>query len=92
MDFIEKLGDTISAKGKEVAEKAKETAEILALKGQISTCEEVIRKNYVEIGKMYFEQYGEIPEEPFEKQCRAIHNAMNGVKELQDRINELKGL
>ena len=50
MDFIEKLGDTISSKGKEVAEKAKETAEILALKGQISTCEEVIRKNYVEIG------------------------------------------
>ena len=68
MDFIEKLGDTISSKGKEVAEKAKETAEILALKGQISTCEEVIRKNYVEIGKMYFEQYGEMPEEPFEKQ------------------------
>ncbi|MCI8462433.1 MAG: hypothetical protein HFG25_05750 [Lachnospiraceae bacterium] len=92
MDFIEKLGDTISSKGKEVAEKAKETAEILALKGQISTCEEVIRKNYVEIGKMYFEQYGEMPEEPFEKQCRAIHNAMNGVKELQERINELKGL
>lgn len=92
MDFIEKLGDTISSKGKEVAEKAKETAEILALKGQISTCEEVIRKNYVEIGKMYFEQYGEMPGEPFEKQCRAIHNAMNGVKELQERINELKGL
>ena len=92
MDFIEKLGDTISSKGKEVAEKAKETAEILALKGQISTCEEVIRKNYVEIGKMYFEQYGEMPEEPFEKQCRAIHNAMNGVKELQERINELEGL
>ena len=92
MDFIEKLGDTISSKGKEVAEKAKETAEILALKGQISTCEEVIRKNYVEIGKMYFEQYGEMPEEPFEKQCRAIHKAMNGVKELQERINELKGL
>ena len=86
------MGDTISSKGKEVAEKAKETAEILALKGQISTCEEVIRKNYVEIGKMYFEQYGEMPEEPFEKQCRAIHNAMNGVKELQERINELKGL
>lgn len=92
MDFIEKLGDTISAKGKEVADKAKETAEILTLKGQISTCEEVIRKNYVELGKIYFEQYGYMPEEPFEKQCKAIHNAMNGVKELRERINELKGL
>ena len=39
MDFFEKLGDTISAKGKEVADKAKDQAEILSLKGQISTCE-----------------------------------------------------
>ena len=92
MDFFEKLGDSISAKGKEVADKAKDIAEILRLKSQISTCEEVIKKNYLEIGRLFFEQYGEEPEAPFEKQCDAIRNARNGVKELQEKINELRGL
>lgn len=92
MDFFEKLGDTISAKGKEVADKARDTADILSLKGQISTCEEVIKKNYMEIGKLFYEQYGEDPDAPFEKQRRAIKNARVGVRELQAKIDQLKGL
>lgn len=92
MDFIEKLGDTITMKGKEVADKAKELAEIANLKGQIATCEEVIKKNYMEIGKIYYEHYAKMPEEPFEKQCRAIRNAQMGIDDLQQKINELKGI
>ena len=48
MDFFEKLGDTITTKGKEVTGKAKDLAEIANLKGQIGTCEDVIKKNYIE--------------------------------------------
>lgn len=92
MDFIEKLGDTIAEKGKEAADKAKELAEIANLKSQISTCEEIIKKNYMEIGKLYYEEYSNMPEAPFEKQCRAIRNAKNGVEELQEKIREIKGL
>lgn len=92
MEFFEKLGDTISAKGKEVADKAKDTAEILSLKSQISTCEEVIKKNYLEIGRLFYEQYGENPDAPFEKQRNAIKNARVGVSELQAKIDQLKGL
>lgn len=92
MDILNKLGDTITAKGREVADKAKETAEIVSLRSQISTCEEVIRKNYMEIGKRYFEQYGDIPEEGFQKQCSAVKNAQNGIKELREKISELKGV
>lgn len=92
MDFIEKIGDTIAAKGKEATEKAKELAEIASLKSQIGTCEDIIKKNYLEIGKIYFEQYGDMPEAPFEKQCRAIHNAKRGVEDLQEKINQRKGL
>ena len=92
MEFFEKLGDTISSKGKEVADKAKDTAEILSLRSQISTCEEVIKKNYLEIGRLFSEQYGKEPEAPFEKQCKAISNARVGVKELQAKIDQLKGL
>ena len=92
MDFLEKIGDTISAKGKEAADKAKELAEIANLRSQIATCEEVIKKNYMEIGKLYYELYGDMSEENFAKQCRAISNARRGVDELQQRINEIKGL
>lgn len=92
MDFLEKLGDTITTKGKEAVDKANEVGEIINLKSQISTCEEVIRKKYMEIGKIYFEQYGDMPEEPFEKQCRAIHNAKNGIADLQEKIKEVKGV
>lgn len=92
MEFFEKLGDTIFAKGKEVADKAKDTAEILSLKSQISTCEEVIKKNYLEIGRLFYEQYGENPDAPFKKQRNAIKNARVGVSELQAKIDQLKGL
>ena len=40
MDIIEKIGDTITEKGKVAADKAKELAAIANLKSQISTCEE----------------------------------------------------
>ena len=92
VDFIEKIGDTITAKGKEAADKARELAEIAGLKSQISTCEEVMKKNYLEIGKLYYEQYGENSEQLFEKQCRSIKNVKNGIEELQKKVNELKGL
>lgn len=92
MDFFEKIGDTVSAKGKEAADKAKDFAEIVSLKSQISTCEEVMKKNYLEIGRLYYEQYADVPDAPFEKQCRAIKNAQNGVEELQQKIKEIKGI
>lgn len=92
MDFFEKIGDTISAKGKEAAGKAKEMAEVANLKSQIAACEEVIKKNYTEIGRLYMEQYQDDPDAPFEKQRTAILNAQNGIRDLQRKINEIKGL
>ena len=86
MDIIEKIGDTITEKGKVAADKAKELAAIANLKSQISTCEEVMKKNYLEIGKIYFE----MPEPPFEKQCEAIKNSQRAIADLQEKIDQLK--
>ena len=92
MDLFEKIGDTITTKGQEAVDKAKEIAEIANLRSQIATCEEVIKKNYLEIGKLYYELYGDMEEETFAKQCGAIKNARHGVDELQQKINDIKGL
>ena len=44
---------------KQVKNKAKEVADIASLKAQVTTCDEVIRKNYIAIGKAYYEKYKE---------------------------------
>lgn len=92
MDFFEKLGDTIAAKGKEVTGKAKDLAEIANLKSQISTCEDVIRKNYIEIGKLYYEKHEHEPEEEYDEFCRAIRNAKTGIEDLEERMKKVKGI
>lgn len=92
MDIFDKVGDVIAEAGEKIAGKAKEAAELVSLKSQITTCEEVIRKNYAEIGKLYYEKYRENPNELFEKQCRAIGNAQDGVAKLRERIDEIKGM
>ncbi|MDE6015120.1 MAG: hypothetical protein K2H41_05470 [Acetatifactor sp.] len=92
MDLFEKIGDTIATKGKEVSGKAKDMAEIASLKSQIATCEEVIKKNYLEIGRLFMEQYKDAEDTPFEKQRTAILNAQAGVEDLQRKIRQIKGL
>ncbi len=92
MEFWEKLGESITTKSKEAADKAKDMAQIASLKSQIATCEEVIKKNYMEIGRLFMEQYKDVEDAPFEKQRTAIMNARDGVEDLQRRIREIKGL
>lgn len=92
MEFLEKVGETITTKGRDVAEKAKDMAEIVSLKNQINVCEEVIRKNYIEIGKLYYEEHIECENSAYERQCSAIKNAENGIKELEAKIREIKGV
>ena len=92
MNFFEKVGETVTSKGKEVADKAKDMAEIAGLRSQINTCEEVIRKNYTEIGRLYYEQSGEAEYNDFPEQCLAITNARSGIRALEEKIREIKGV
>lgn len=93
MDFFGKLEDTITTKGQAVVDKAKEWKTIAELRSQISVCEEVIRKNYLEIGQKVYEQRKEsftVDETTFEKQFRSIENARRGREELKRKMEEVK--
>lgn len=92
MDFFEKVGETITSRGKDVADKARELAEIASLRSQIGTCEEVVKKNYMEIGKLYYEQFKDSDSCDFMEQCTAITNARNGVSALEEKIRNIKGI
>lgn len=90
MDIWDKASKIMTAVGRNVSDKAGKAKETARLKSQVRTCENIIEKNYLEIGKSYFEKYGESPDPDFEKACRSIKNAKHGVRELNKRINEQK--
>ena len=46
----------------------------------------------MEIGKKYYESNAESPESEYEQQCIAIRNAQKGIKELEEKIHEIKGI
>lgn len=90
MEFFENLGDRIYDKGKSVAGKAKVMSEVAGLKSRISTEEDVIKKNYMEIGRLYYEQCGSAPDAAFAQQCRAINEAKDEIAKLEEKIKTLK--
>lgn len=90
MELFDKITGTIANQGQKAMDKAKEVAEIAKMKGQIASCEEVITKNYEEIGKMVYEGT-EVSADTFEKQFAAITNAKAGIEDLKKKISELKG-
>ena len=90
MEMFEKLGETIKQKSKIAADKAKEVAGIAQLKIQISTQEDLIKKNYQEIGKRYFDLYKDMPEDPFMKECDDIKAAQKEIEKLQEQMDLLK--
>jgi len=92
MAFWENLGETISTKGKEVADKARVMSDIAGLKGQITTCKNVVAKNYKEIGKAYYEAHKDDVDSEFAERIEAIKNAERGIQDLEKKIRELKGI
>lgn len=90
--FVNKIGETISAKGKEVTDKAKDIADVVNLKSRIKSCEETVKKNYMEIGRRYYELHASTPEEHYAEQCIAINNAQDNIAELEQKIKEIKGV
>lgn len=91
MAFWEDFGETISIKGKEMADKAKNLTDIASLKGQIVSYENTISKYYREIGHDYYEAHKKDITKEFPEQMNAILHAEKAIKDLERRISELKG-
>ena len=90
MAFFDKSWETITTKSKDIASKAKEIAEVSSLNGQISACENRIQQEYLEIGKVYYENYKDTPEELFGESVQNITDSLNGIKQLKESIQSIK--
>lgn len=88
--FFDKLGETITAKSKDVAKKAKEVAEVVNLNAKISTQEEIIKKAYLEIGQKYYEKNKLDVSNEFGLEFEKIAEALEEISKLKNEIQSIK--
>ena len=91
MAFWENLGGTITAKSKEMADKAKNFTDIASLKGQIVAQENVILRQYKEIGREYYAKHKDDAEFEFPEFMEAIKKAEDTIDGLKKKIADLSG-
>jgi hypothetical protein len=86
MDRRKQVEDFVKDKKDKAVNAAKRAAEIANLKSRIATCELVQKKNYQELGKLYYELFGADPDDQLEKQCRAIRHAQEAEDEMKEKL------
>ena len=91
MAFLDDLGKTLSDKGREAAQMAKEVAELVQLKTQLSAEKSRLRELYGIIGKAYFELHQNEEETEFSGNFTAIRQSVQKIKELERKIGQLDG-
>ena len=86
--------DTLKSKATDLAQtgvaQSKRLAEIAKLKTANMGEEDAIKKAYIEIGKLYYEQMAAAPGEDFAAACEKITAAKANIEANNDRIAELK--
>lgn len=92
MAFFEKMSGALAAKSKDVADKAKEVAEVGRLNGQINGQKNAIEKLYLEIGKMIYANREDWSSADLTGQLEQLDFAQAEVARLQQEILRVKGL
>ena len=92
MAFLEKVGGTLAAKGREVADKAKEMAEVNRLNGQIHSQTNTAEKIYAEIGKMVCENRENWGQLDITGQLEQLDSIQVEIERLQEEILQVKGI
>lgn len=90
MDFFNKLGDVISETGKDVSQKMADLTGIARLNMDVRKREDFVKKQYLEIGKQYYDLHKE-DGEPFFQEINLIRETLQEIEELKAQIAELKG-
>ena len=94
MSRITNLAQDGVAKAKGLTEtgvaKAKDLAEIAKLKMSNASEQDGIRKAYMEIGKIYYAQFGTEPDPAFASLCAQIAEHMEKIAYNDERITDIK--
>ncbi len=91
MAFFDKLGNTISAAGKDGISKAREWADTAKISVDIKEREGAIQKMYRELGKAYYHDH-KADKVPDYEQITAIKAAFEEIGELKANKDEIRGI
>jgi len=92
MAFFDKLGEKISKSGQDAAQKAKNLAETVKLKGYVSDEEKRITNTHFVIGKLYYESFAESPDPIFTQHIADINDAKAKIQKYTEQIKQIKGV
>ena len=90
MDFINDLQERATDLAQSVVATSKRLAEIAKLKASNMAEEDTIKKDYVELGKLYYAEHGATPDAGYAAACEKITAARAAIETNNDRIAELK--
>lgn len=88
--FLDKVGVAINNAANDLTDKAKEVAEVSALKGQLRSQEKIMENMYLEIGKQYYELHKDDAEDAFAAQIQNITTAKQTAERIRDDIDVIK--
>lgn len=94
MDFIKNITKKVTETAKVAAKKSGDMVELTKLKMNISSEEDKIEKEYVQMGKIVFETYekGEKVGEEFEAHCEKIVSYRENINAMKDQILKLRNV
>lgn len=89
MSFLDSMKSELLSAGRDVSQKAKEVSEIAKLKMDIKSKEDSLNKQYIELGKRYYNMHkeGEMPE----AEIANISTLINEIADLKDEILKIQG-
>lgn len=91
MAFFEKVGETISTKGKEAAQKAKEVTDLARLNTQVGQLEGKIKTYYQIIGEKVYQNEKDQDHCGLEAEFDLINDAFAEIGKLKKQISDIKG-
>lgn len=91
MDFFEKMGETISTRGKEAAQKAKGVADLAKLSTQVGQLEGKIKTYYQIIGEKVYQNEKDQEHSGLEAEFDLINDAFAEIGRIKKQISEIKG-
>jgi len=92
MAFFEEIGKKIAKSGSDAAQKAKNLAETVRLNGLISDEEKRIKNSHSQIGKLYYDNFNENPDQSFVQFIAEINDAKAKIQKYSEQVKQIKGV
>lgn len=82
--------DKITQSGQNVLNKAKDLTESNSIKGKVAEEQKLLKQHLSKLGEMYYQFFGDSPDERFLEICTQITESRNRINSLNSEIDGIK--